>query len=73
MIIIALLQHFSICFQRYHSRKKLSGLSHELRKDLGIMQDSFEAEVAKGNVFTFIKELSAVSKIEVVKKESCRR
>ncbi|WP_421846524.1 hypothetical protein [Marinomonas sp.] len=70
MIIIALLQHFSICFQRYHSRKKLSGLSHELRKDLGIMQDSFEAEVAKGNVFTLIKELIVAPKLVAAKKNS---
>lgn len=59
MIIIALLQHFSTCFQRYLSRKKLASLSHELRKDMGIMQDSFETEVGKGNLFTLIKELSA--------------
>lgn len=62
MIIIALLQHFSVCSQRYLSRKKLASLSHELRKDMGIMQDSFEAEVSKGNVFTFAKELSAFPK-----------
>lgn len=46
------------CFQRYHSHKKLASLSHELRKDMGIMQDSFEVEVAKGNLFTLIKEMS---------------
>jgi len=68
MIIIGLLKHFSSCFERYKTRKKLSALSHDLRKDLGIMQDSFEAEVNKGNLFTFIKELSAVSKIDIVKK-----
>lgn len=62
MIIIALLHHFAHCFERYSTRKKLSGLSHELRKDLGIMQDGFEAEVAKANVFTLIKELSAMPK-----------
>lgn len=64
MIIIALLQHISVCFQRYHSRKKLASLSHELRKDMGIMQDSLEVEVAKGNVFILIKELSQFSNIK---------
>ena len=68
MIIIALLKHFSSCFERYKTRRKLSSLSHDLRKDLGIMQDSFEAEVGKGNLFTFLKELSFVSKIDIVKK-----
>ncbi|SHG13432.1 hypothetical protein SAMN02745753_03329 [Marinomonas polaris DSM 16579] len=68
MIIIALLKHFSSCFERYKTRRKLSALSHDLRKDLGIMQDSFEAEVGKGNLFTLIKELSAFLKVEAVKK-----
>ncbi|WP_175404969.1 hypothetical protein [Marinomonas sp. FW-1] len=32
------------------------------------MQDGFEAEVGKGNLFTLIKELSVFSKVEAVKK-----
>ncbi|MBJ7554571.1 hypothetical protein [Marinomonas spartinae] len=65
MIIIALLHHFAHCFERYSTRKKLSALPYDLRKDLGIMQDSFEAEVAKGNVFTLMKELSSLSTINL--------
>ncbi|NVK72183.1 MAG: hypothetical protein HWE24_01780 [Oceanospirillaceae bacterium] len=70
MIIIALFQHISSCLQRYTTRKKLSALSHHLRKDLGIMQDSFEAEVSKGNVFTLIKELIAAPHLAAAKKNS---
>jgi uncharacterized protein YjiS (DUF1127 family) len=70
MIIIALLKHFSSCFERYKTRRKLSALSHDLRKDLGIMQDSFEAEVGKGNVFTLIKELIAAPQLAAAKKNS---
>ncbi|WP_394183020.1 hypothetical protein [Marinomonas posidonica] len=57
MIMIALIQHVSWCFQRYWSRRKLASLSHELRKDMGIMQDDFEMEVRKGNGVHLIKEL----------------
>ncbi|KZN13056.1 hypothetical protein [Marinomonas sp. TW1] len=57
MIMIALIQHVSWCFQRYWSRRKLASLSHELRKDMGIMQDDFEMEVRKGNCVHLIKEL----------------
>ncbi|RBP79421.1 hypothetical protein EBI01_15780 [Marinomonas rhizomae] len=69
MIIIALLQNFSACFQRYRSRKKLASLPHELRKDMGIMQDSFETEVSKGNLFTLVKELVAICVLMATKKE----
>jgi hypothetical protein len=50
----------------------LASLSHELRKDMGIMQDSFEDEVGKGNLFTLIKELSTPLKLVVEKKNSAK-
>ncbi|RBO80197.1 hypothetical protein [Marinomonas aquiplantarum] len=56
-MIIALMKHLSWCFQRYWSRRKLAYLPHELRKDMGIMQDDFEREVSKGNIVTLGKEL----------------
>lgn len=67
MIFIALIQQVSLCFQRYGSRRKLASLSHELRKDMGILQDDFELEVRKGNVFTLVKELMVATKLVATK------
>ncbi|BFM50420.1 hypothetical protein [Marinomonas sp. THO17] len=68
MIIIAILQHVSVCFQRYYSRKKLASLPQELRKDMGIMQDSFDVEVGKGRIGYLLKELVHPLWLQVTKK-----